>query len=454
MADERAPLVIDNGTGYSKMGLAGNEKPQFVIPTIIAAREPRRSLRDSYDYFIGNEALERGVGGGKSGVVGAHGSMSRSVDSSYSLQYPIRHGQIASWDLMEAYWRQCFFRYLRCEPEVHPILLTEPPLNAPENRELTAEIMFETFHVPRLYIAVQAVLALVASWLDEKVTSGSKGTTGRNPLTGTVIDSGDGVTHIIPVVDGYAIGGAIRHVPIAGREITHYLQQLFRERPEIATAMDPEDTLSFSQYVKEQLGYVCTDPARELARYDADTNGKWISSISWTSPRTGKTINDLLIGHERFMGPEIFFTPELMSSSASVMNKSLPNMVDEVIQACPIDCRRSLYGNIVLSGGSTMFCEFEKRLGRDLQSLVEYRLAYTTVLEKVNTPTLTMGGGNSGTPQVNVLAHRNQRYAVWAGGSLFASMDQFPTYCTSKADYDEYGPSICRQSRVFNSLLA
>ena len=69
---------------------------------------------------------------------------------------------------------------------------TEPPLNVPENREATAEIMFESFNVKGLYIAVQAVLALAASWTSAKVTD--------RTLTGTVIDSGDGVTHVIPVV--------------------------------------------------------------------------------------------------------------------------------------------------------------------------------------------------------------------------------------------------------------
>jgi len=75
--------------------------------------------------------------------------------------------------------------------------LTEPPLNTPDNREYTAEIMFETFNVPGLYIAVQAVLALCASLLTKQDASGKQA-----GVTGTVIDSGDGVTHIIPVVSG------------------------------------------------------------------------------------------------------------------------------------------------------------------------------------------------------------------------------------------------------------
>jgi actin-related protein 3 len=102
------------------------------------------------------------------------------------------------------YWQQCIFKYLRCDPEDHYFLLTEPPLNPPENREYTAEIMFETFNVPGLYIGVQAVLALAAS-----IASKSKKQV-ANALTGTVIDIGDGVTHVIPVSDGYVIGSSIK----------------------------------------------------------------------------------------------------------------------------------------------------------------------------------------------------------------------------------------------------
>jgi len=85
----------------------------------------------------------------------------------------------------------------------HYFLLTEPPLNTPDNREYTAEIMFETFNVPGLYIAVQAVLALCASLLTKQDASGKQA-----GVTGTVIDSGDGVTHIIPVVSGTKGRGA------------------------------------------------------------------------------------------------------------------------------------------------------------------------------------------------------------------------------------------------------
>jgi actin-related protein 3 len=132
-------------------------------------------------------------------------------------------------------------------------------LNAPENREYTAEIMFESFNVPGLYIAVQAVLALAASWSSAKVTD--------QTLTGTVIDSGDGVTHVIPVAEGYVIGSAIKHIPIAGRDITYFVQQLLRERE---NSIPPEDSLEVAKRIKEMYSYVCPDMVKEFKRFDSE----------------------------------------------------------------------------------------------------------------------------------------------------------------------------------------
>ena len=147
------------------------------------------------------------------------------------------------------------FKYLRCEPEDHHFLLTEPPLNAPENREYTAEIMFETFNVPGLYIAVQAVLGLAASWTSRNVR--------ERTLTGTVIDSGDGVTHVIPVAEGYVIGSSIKHMPLAGRDISTFIQQLLRERER---GIPPKDSLEVAKRIKETYSYVCPDLAKEFAK--------------------------------------------------------------------------------------------------------------------------------------------------------------------------------------------
>jgi actin-related protein len=140
---------------YTKMGYAGNVEPQYIIPTVLATRADEGGVQkkmdgvEDLDFYVGDAALAN--------------------STTYQINYPIRHGLIDNWDNMERLWQRCMFEYLRCEPEEHYVMLTEPPLNPPENREYTAEIMFETFNVPGLYIAVQAVLALAASWTSKQV---------------------------------------------------------------------------------------------------------------------------------------------------------------------------------------------------------------------------------------------------------------------------------------------
>ncbi|KAL6080029.1 Actin-related protein 3 [Balamuthia mandrillaris] len=318
-------VVIDNGTGYTKMGYAGNTEPQYIIPTAIAnpaapkaggpgapAATGARSGQKAggipdLDFFIGDEAYEN--------------------SKTYQVTMPVRHGQVENWTLMEQFWEQCIFKYLRCEPEDHHFLLTEPPLNAPENREYTAEIMFETFNVPGLYIAVQAVLALAASWTSKQVT--------EKTLTGTVIDSGDGVTHVIPVAEGYVIGSSIKHIPLAGRDITAFVQQLHRERNE---KIPPAESLETAKRVKETFSYVCPDIVREYKKYDTEPD-KWFKTWEGRDSVT-KQPYVVDVGYERFLGPEIFFNPEIFSSDFLT---PLPKVVDDTVQSCPIDTRRGLY---------------------------------------------------------------------------------------------------------------
>jgi len=422
----KPPIVIDNGTGYTKMGFAGNYEPNYIVPTLISVASDKKaqgaqggggvgqqSAADTnipdLDFYIGDQANEKRL--------------------NYNIDYPIRHGIVDNWDNMEKYWQRCIYQYMSADPEEHYFLLTEPPLNTPDNREYTAEIMFETFNVPGLYIAVQAVLALCASLLTKQDASGKNA-----GVTGTVIDSGDGVTHIIPVFEGYVIGSCIKHIPLAGRDVTNFVVQQLRDRGE---ELPPEDALTLAKRIKEMYCYVCPDLVKEYKKYDEDATK--FRQIKGTDARTNKgyTID---IGYERFLGPEIFFSPEIFSSD---FTDPLPDVVDATIQACPIDTRRPLYNYITLSGGTTMFKHFTKRLERDIKRKVSNRFDYNAqkypgmVTKKID---------------VNVITHPFQRFAVWFGGSMLASQPEFLGYFHTRAQYAEQGPRIARHNQAFNSL--
>ncbi|KAF1743271.1 hypothetical protein MXB_4414 [Myxobolus squamalis] len=385
MSGRLPACVIDSGTGYSKLGFAGNNEPTYIIPSTIAIKEKAqlgakggKELEDlARDFFIGQEAMDK---------------------PGYSTKYPIRHGTVEDWDLMERSLEQTIYKYLKVNPADHCFLLTEPPLNPPENREYMAEIMFETFNVPGLYIAVQAVLALAASWRSKQVT--------KKTLTGTVIDSGDGVTHIIPVAEGYVIGSCIKHIPIAGRDITNFVLQMLRGRENIP----PEQALDIAREIKERYCYTCKDVVAEFQRYDSEPE-KWFEKHKFTNPVT-KNQFVVDVGYERFLAPEIFFCPEISNPAYS---QSVVETLDDAIQNSPIDTRRELYQLITLSGGSTMFKDLGRRIQRDLKRKVDDRLKISEQLSKGTKP-------------------------------------NFETYCHSKAEYEEKGPAICRYNPVFGTM--
>lgn len=248
------------------------------------------------------------------------------------------------------------------------------------------------------------MLALAASWTSSKVTDRS--------LTGTVIDSGDGVTHVIPVAEGYVIGSSIKSIPIAGRDITYFVQSLLRDRGE------PDSSLKTAQEIKEEYCYVCPDIVKEFGRFDRDRS-RFMKHVVAQPGGRQVTVD---VGYERFLAPEIFFNPEIYSSDFLT---PLPVVVDGVIQSSPIDVRRGLYKNIVLSGGSTLYKDFGRRLQRDIKQLVDDRIRASEVRS---------GGAKSGGLEVQVITHKRQRHGPWFGGSLLGQTPEFRSYCHTKAE--------------------
>ena len=248
------------------------------------------------------------------------------------------------------------------------------------------------------------MLALAASWTSPKVTDRS--------LTGTVIDSGDGVTHVIPVAEGYVIGSSIKSIPIAGRDITYFVQSLLRDRGE------PDSSLKTAQEIKENYCYVSPNIVKEFSKYDRDRS--YFLKHPVIQPGGRQVTVD--VGYERFLAPEIFFNPEIYSSDFLT---PLPVVVDQVIQSSPIDVRRGLYKNIVLSGGSTLYKDFGRRLQRDIKQLVD---------ERIRQSELRSGGAKSGGLEVQVITHKRQRHGPWFGGSLLGQTPEFRSYCHTKAE--------------------
>lgn len=371
---EELPVVIDVGTGYTKAGVAGEEDPRIVIPSTVGypKHEAAMAQEEAYmkDYYVGKDATNmRGV---------------------LRLKWPLEHGIIEDWDAWEKLISYTYYNKLGIHPDQRPVLLTEAPYSPDKNREKMAELMFETFDVPSLYIETQALLSLYAS----------------GSTTGLVIDSGEGVTHIVPVNKSFILEHAINRVNIAGRDVNRKLRELLKTK---GFYLDSSGGREIVRDIKHKLAYLAMDYEEELEK--AKKVPKSISE-EYVLP-DGQTVELI---DERFRAPEIMYRPLMIGVEAD----SFARIVYESIMDCDIDVRPELYSTIALSGGNTLIRNFPERLEKELRDLVPDRAK----------------------DRIQVEALPERQFAVWIGGAILASLPAFKDKLITREEWEKEGSSI------------
>ena len=363
------PIVLDNGTGVCKVGFAGEEVPKCVFSNIVGRSRFNGVMLglDNKSCFVGEEAQH------KRGIL--------------TLRYPMEHGIVTNWHDMELIWDHAFSNELRVCAADHPVFLTEAPLNPKSMRETMTQIMFEKFDVPAMYVAIQALLSLYAS--------------GRT--TGIVLDSGDGISHTVPIYEGYSIHHGILRLDLAGRDLTDYLSLLLLER---GYSLNTTSEKEIVRDIKEKLCYISPNFTNEFAYSDEN------SDLEQTYELPDGRI--MTIGSERFRCPEALFQPDLVGMEST----GIHDLVYNSVQTCNVNIRKEIFSDVVLSGGNTMFPGMANRLHDELSAMAPSNMS------------------------LKVVANPERKYSVWIGGSILSSLGTFQQMWVTKKEYQEYGSAV------------
>eukprot|EP01087_Luapelamoeba_hula_P007462 TRINITY_DN1831_c0_g1_i1.p2 TRINITY_DN1831_c0_g1~~TRINITY_DN1831_c0_g1_i1.p2 ORF type:complete len:387 (+),score=78.44 TRINITY_DN1831_c0_g1_i1:107-1267(+) len=379
-------IVCDNGTGFVKCGFAGANFPTSIFPSMVG----RPILRS--EEKIDNVEI-------KDIMVGDEASKLRTM---LEVTYPLDNGIVRNWEDACHVWNYAFFEKLKVNPNDSKILLTEPPMNPNENRQKMVQTMFETYGFQGVYIAIQAVLTLYAQGL----------------LTGVVVDSGDGVTHIVPVYEGFSLPHLTRRLNVAGRNITRYLIKLLLLR---GYAFNRTADFETVRQIKEKFCFVGYDLELEKQLALETT----VLMEKYTLP-DGRVIK---IGAERFEAPEAMFAPHLVD----VESPGVAELVFDCINKSDIDTRAEFYNHIVLSGGSTMYPGLPSRLEKEIRKLYLERVC------KGNQTQLAKFKCRIEDPP-------RRKHMVFLGGAVLAEiMKDKPAFWMNKSEYEEQGVNVLRK---------
>ncbi|KAJ7283875.1 actin-related protein Arp4p [Mycena rebaudengoi] len=427
--DEVSALVIDIGTSSVRAGYAGDDTPKAVIPTTYGYHKAPPDA-DSAMTDAAEDLEQQRKGKSAKMYMGQYGpSVWRD---GMEVSNPLSEGLINDFEPVSALIKHAVVDVMRCNPSEHPILVTEPAWNTPANRERMAEIMFEEFQVPAFYIANTGVLNAFAA---------GKG-------SALVIDVGQTMASVTPVVDGFVLRKGLVYSPLPKLVHAHARHTLVSPHPQrhgrgidlfphqlIANKLPVDINAPPRFALREDRVNGVTDSWR--AWYEGREVDEWVQSVAgvleqgWNDQAAAArppkqyefpTGYNTWFAQERFSVGEQFFwhSPQLLASNPT-LPKTIPALITESLRACDPELRQVLVGNVVLTGGGSLFAGFGDRLSAELARSFPH--------VKIHAP---------GNPV-------ERRYGGWLGGSVLASLGTFHQLWISKEEWMEHGKAIVGQ---------
>ncbi|NHJ20870.1 MAG: hypothetical protein EAX91_08015 [Candidatus Lokiarchaeota archaeon] len=312
------PIIVDIGSAYTKIGFAGEPSPRFVFPTITGTEKYKAVMVDvgARNIYIGSDASKmRGV---------------------LKIKHPIERGAITDWNDYYEILNYIFYSLLRIENMAnYPVLYTESPFVQRETKEYIARVLFETHRVKSLIMIPTPILSLFSVGL----------------TTGIVVESGDGITWVCPILNGEMVEQSVQKLTLAGIDVNQHLKNLLmREGINIESSAVDE----IVKDIKEKNCFFALDP---------ENPPKVDESYSFAMP-DGSNINiPNYIFHE---APEVMFKPNLLGYN--IMN--IPEAMINSLQGIDKYFWSDLLSHIMISGGNLSYSGFEERLRLELNQLL------------------------------------------------------------------------------------
>jgi actin-related protein len=312
------PIILDIGSAYTKVGFAGESGPRYMFPTITGTEKYKTVMVDvdARNVYVGSDAMKmRGV---------------------LKINHPIERSTITDWDDWYQILNHAFYTLLRIEnPQNYPILYVEPPFQQNDVKEYIARVMFETHQFQSVIMVPSPILSCFSVGL----------------TTGFVIESGDGITWIVPIINGQIMYQAVQRLNLAGTDISQNLKSLLMREGINITSSAVEEII---REIKEKNCYFVLDPENPKDTKD---------NVAYPMP-DGSKVN--IPSHILYEAPEVLFQPQMLGSNTP----SIP----QAIITCLENVNKEYWGDflthVVLSGGNLLHSGFEERLKIDLDPLL------------------------------------------------------------------------------------